>query len=115
MTRESQNEPVESLYRSLLLVFMDNTTAEYTFIKAFFCDTPSPPNKDVDTPRVQSPPPGLLSPDRSNFDDNRSISGSIYGAEGASPEPLTSKEEQVAAEFIWKQVIDPVLTYTEVS
>ena len=111
---------------------MDNATAEYAFINAFFASEPRH-SKDAGGP--MSPP--ILSPIKGEFDEPRSAATSeIGGSETMSPRrrvmsitsvlggaPNTpgaeggpsSKEEQAALNQIWKQVMDPVLTYCEVS
>ena len=109
---------------------MDNATAEYAFINAFFASEPRH-SKDAGGP--MSPP--ILSPIKGEFDEPRSAATSdIGGSETMSPRrrvmsitsvlggaPSTpgaeggplSKEEQVALNQIWKQVMDPVLEYVQ--
>ncbi|KAK0498618.1 vacuolar sorting protein [Armillaria luteobubalina] len=102
-------EPIEALLRSLLLVFMDNATAEYTFVKTFFpVQTSLPP---LDLEHTLSP---ALSPT-----DNNSYAGSEFGGPRTPVPPSISaqlaslKEEQAVTDAIWKQIFDPVLEYVQ--
>ncbi|KAG6831404.1 hypothetical protein H0H92_011006 [Tricholoma furcatifolium] len=117
---KTHKEPVEALLRSLLLVFMDNATAEYTFVKTFFHVDPSLPVSD--SPNSMLSPPSVQSPDRVTFADHRSAAGSEYGGQRTAPVNITSalaaaetarKEEQAVTDTLWKQIIEPVLTYCE--
>ena len=113
--------PIEGLLRSLLLVLMDNGTAEYAFIVRFF-----DPSATAVTPI--SP---LLSPRPSIHGDNvasefggfnfpgRTRSGSVITD---PPPPIatpsrsnTNKEQQALLDRSWKQVMDPALEYCQVS
>ena len=88
---------------------MDNATAEYTFVKRFF---------SMESKNSLPPSTVLLSADGGNFADNRSVPGSDYGGgdkSATTPTMVSSrKEEQAAADIIWKQILDPVLVYCEV-
>ncbi|KAI0750654.1 vacuolar sorting protein [Daedaleopsis nitida] len=123
---KNYKEPLESVVRSALLVLMDNATAEYAFVTAFFSTEPRPPpNKDSSS--IMSPP--ILSPTRGEFDEFRSNPGSDIGSDGVSPRPrivsITSvmgtagldqqaaNEEQAALNALWKQIMDPVLDYCQ--
>ncbi|SJL01815.1 uncharacterized protein ARMOST_05139 [Armillaria ostoyae] len=106
---KTYTEPIEALLRSLLLVFMDNATAEYTFVKTFFpVQTSLPP---LDFEHTLSP---ALSPT-----DNNSYAGSEFGGLRTPVPPSISaqlaslKEEQAATDAIWKQIFDPVLEYVQ--
>lgn len=111
-------EPLEALFRSLLLVFMDNATAEYTFITSFFINEPLQPAKDESSSHLFSPT--LLSPTHehgsfggSDFGDRRRTT-SISSFNAAPPSFATAlREDQAAADSIWKQVMDPVLEYCQ--
>jgi hypothetical protein len=113
-----QKAPVEALLRSLLLVFMDNATAEYTFIKSFFSAEKSIPSQD--SLNAIFSPNALLSPE-----ERQSVSGSDYGGRSrsnsvtipSSPSTTTlaGKDEQATLDAIWKQVLDPVMEYVQVS
>ncbi|KAG6903492.1 hypothetical protein C0995_005515 [Termitomyces sp. Mi166 len=109
----SKKEPVEALFRSLLLVFMDNATAEYTFVKTFFSVDASLPMKESSNSML-SPP--LWSPDRATFADQRSVAGSDYGGQrvvsagivnALNTVETASKEEQAVTDALWKQIMDP--------
>ncbi|CAL1700934.1 unnamed protein product [Somion occarium] len=124
---KTYKEPIEALFRSLMLVLMDNATAEYTFITSFFAteQLPLPHRKETSGNSLLSPP-SLLSPTSADFDDIRSNPASDYAPSSprrrlssfnsavnmalASPE-TTLKEEQSTLNGIWKQVMDPVLEY----
>ncbi|KAF5388452.1 hypothetical protein D9615_000536 [Tricholomella constricta] len=112
-------EPIEALLRSLLLVLMDNATAEYTFVKTFFSVEAFLPTEDSNNSLLS--PTSLLSPDRATFADNRSISGSDYGGSRVRTANImnaiaaveTAKVEQASSDAIWKQIMDPVLIYCD--
>jgi vacuolar protein sorting-associated protein 52 len=117
-----QKEHVESLLRSLLLVFMDNATAEYTFISTFFAtQTLLPPVEPI--PYV--PPSAVLSPDggtstdllsssASEFETHRPLSGTTPGLGGFVSFVAKSKEETAVIDGLWKQTMDPVMEYCQV-
>jgi hypothetical protein len=101
---------------------MDNTTAEYTFLSAFFNVAPS----IITTGPKQAPlsPTASFSPDRDAFLELRSSSASDYGGHriisgsSATFSDLAigpaSKEEQATYDALWKQIFDPVLEYCKV-
>lgn len=105
---------------------MDNATAEYAFITAFFAIDHSPPvsTKPSDS-SIRSP--SLLSPTSGEFDETRSNLGSEIGSAfrqrvssinsvmSAGIPEVSAKEEQAALNAVWKQVMDPVLAYCQVS
>ncbi|KAJ6539496.1 Sac2 family-domain-containing protein [Mycena capillaripes] len=110
--------PVEALVRSLLLVFMDNATAEYTFVTTFFTVDPMSP-QEVENALFS---PGLLSPDGrerrmsvagSDAGGRRNRAGSVVSASGMQSLAAAVKEEQASSDAIWKQIMDPVLEYTQ--
>lgn len=111
----AQKEPVEALFRSLLLVLMDNATAESTFIKAFFCEP---------SPEPFSPDSFLLSPDSvedripsgSDFAGftQRPRADSMFSTNGLSGRPKPTKDEQAVLNAIWKQIMEPALSYCQV-
>ncbi|KAJ8590874.1 Vps52-domain-containing protein [Rhizopogon salebrosus TDB-379] len=125
---KSHKEPIEAILRSILLVLMDNATAEYAFITTFFHSEPIalPLAKEHDS-TLFSPPATLLSPDR-GYDDRRSNAGSEVGSHVSRPfrsngqEPrnvtarpsLMEKAERAPLDAIWKQVLDPVLEYCKI-
>ncbi|GLB33953.1 putative vps52 / Sac2 family protein [Lyophyllum shimeji] len=117
---KTHKEPVEALLRSLLLVFMDNATAEYSFVKTFFSSTASLPTEDSKNSLLS--PTSVLSPDRATFADNRSVAESDYGTPRVGSASIMSalaaaetarKEDRATSDAIWKQIMDPVLTYCE--
>ncbi|KAF7793700.1 hypothetical protein EIP86_004816 [Pleurotus ostreatoroseus] len=136
---KTHKEPVEALFRSLLLVLLDNSTAEYSFISAFFAP-PLPASASSASLRSSSSvllsPPHTASPTQAEFEDIRSVGESEMGLNQAGmtasekhmaninnilgipptltdPESSTkeSKDEQSSLNTIWKQVMDPVLDY----
>ncbi|KAH0587741.1 hypothetical protein H2248_006500 [Termitomyces sp. 'cryptogamus'] len=116
---KSHKEPIEALLRSLLLVFLDNATSEYTFVKTFFSVEASLPTKESSNSILS---PSLQSPDRATFADQRSVAESDYGGQrvvspgivnSLSAAETASKEEQAGTDALWKQVMDPVMTYCE--
>lgn len=108
------------MFRSLFLVFMDNSTAEYTFLSTFFNVAPS--IITTDTKHSSTP---LLSPDRGVFSDARSSGASDYGGQRVTSSASTIlgdlagatrlKEEQMNYDSLWKQIFDPVLEYCKVN
>jgi hypothetical protein len=136
-----QKAPMESLLRSALLVLMDNTTAEYTFVTTFFSPDANPVPVRKET--LMSPPigHGSLSPtvpdDETGspagghsattstslgtpltLDTNSNSSPSNSLSRGARPHPNIlahlSKEDQALLNAVWKQITDPAVEYTQV-
>ncbi|KAF8663429.1 hypothetical protein AX16_000999 [Volvariella volvacea WC 439] len=113
----NHKEPLEALWRSLLLVFMDNATSEYAFIAEFFL----PPSSCSDIANSSLSPTALLSPERTSFQDSRSISGSELATPRAVSNPVpiiaqsanATKQDKANLDSIWKQIFDPVLEYTQ--
>lgn len=113
--------PIEGLFRSLLLVLMDNGTAEYAFISRFF-------DPSVAAGGPTSP---LLSPSSSILGDNVpsefggfNFSGRTRSGSGIidMPPHITTpfrtnanKEQQTLLDGLWKQVLDPALEYCKVN
>ncbi|KAH9951693.1 Sac2 family-domain-containing protein [Amylocystis lapponica] len=120
---KAYKEPVEALLRSALLVLMDNATAEYTFVTAFFSPERRPAMQTKESnSSIRSL--SLLSPTTGDFDEIRSNPGSdvngfsprtrvasIGGVIGASSPEVSVKEEQAALNATWKQIMEPVLEY----
>ncbi|KAL5508210.1 VPS52 [Sanghuangporus vaninii] len=124
---KTHKEPLEALFRSMLLVLMDNGCAEYTFVTAFFPQ----PSQDP-TPKASDSSGTVFSPPESQglpAEDTRRAS---LGAEtiGSPPmrrrESLThsisnnmlghrnlSKEELSALTMVWKQIMEPTLNYCQ--
>lgn len=122
---KTHEEPIEAILRSLFLVLMDNATAEYAFIAAFFrSESFAPPLAMETNSALFSPTATLLSPDVS-FDDRRSNAGSETGTHVSRPfggngngtrdvtarPDLMDKAERAPLDAIWKQILDPVLEY----
>jgi hypothetical protein len=111
---------VEALVRSLLLVFMDNATAEYTFVTTFFTVDPISP-QEIDnalfSPALLSPGGGerRMSVAGSEAGARRNRAASVVSAGGMQSLAAAVKEEQASSDAIWKQIMDPVLEYTQVS
>ncbi|KAJ7507967.1 vacuolar sorting protein [Mycena galericulata] len=116
---KTHKEPVEALARSLLLVFMDNATSEYTFVTAFFTVDPLMTSQEAENALFS---PGLLSPDGrerrmsvagSEHGGRRNRAGSVVSPGGLQSLAAAVKEEQASSDAIWKQIMDPVLEYTQ--
>ncbi|KAG1815552.1 Vps52-domain-containing protein [Suillus subaureus] len=122
---KTHEESIEAILRSLFLVLMDNTTAEYAFIAAFFrSESFAPPPAMETNSALFSPTATLLSPDV-GFDDRRSNAGSeigthvsrTFGGNGNGTCDVTArpglmdKAERAPLDAIWKQILDPVLEY----
>ncbi|KAF8192463.1 vacuolar sorting protein [Pholiota molesta] len=117
---KTHKDYVEALVRSLLLVFMDNATAEYSFVSTFFnvhktLPAPSEPLAPMPPSAVLSPDGGtfteLLSPSGSDVESKAPMSSTTPGVGGFVSFVAKSKEEQAALDAIWKQVMDPVMEY----
>ncbi|KAG8765683.1 hypothetical protein FRC12_007359 [Ceratobasidium sp. 428] len=111
-------EPLEALFRSLLLVLLDNASAEHAFISSFFHQDPSPPRPKVGS-RIVS---GIIFEDadeQSEMGDDsvpisRTASASITDGDGVKRGPSNSvKEEQAFVDGLWKQIMDPALEYCQ--
>ncbi|KAF8591436.1 vacuolar sorting protein, partial [Ramaria rubella] len=113
---KAYKEPIEALFRSLLLVLMDNGTAEYTFISRFFeLSVASPaPTSPVLSPRsTVRVAPGM---DRSNFPAQTTPDSVVKDVPVPIVTPVktfTSKEQQNFLDGIWKQILGPVLDYCQ--
>ena len=115
---------------------MDNATAEYAFITAFFANEPRPGLHSKESSTFSaSPLSPTLSPSKAEFDEPRSTPASdVGGSETMSPRQRVmsitsvlgvsslpsapdatapSKEEQAALNSLWKQTLDPVLDYCQ--
>ncbi|KAH8118383.1 Vps52-domain-containing protein [Phellopilus nigrolimitatus] len=128
---KAHKEPLEALFRSMLLVLMDNATAEYTFVTAFF----TPPSQTLDILAPESSG-SVFSPSRDSggFDARRpslgtetigsppmrrreslarSISNEPQLASAALEPRNMSKEELSVLTGIWKQIMEPTLIYCQ--
>ncbi|KAH9938264.1 Sac2 family-domain-containing protein [Fomitopsis serialis] len=125
---KSFKEPIEALVRSLLLVLMDNASAEYAFVTTFFATEQRRSMHQKQSSGSIRSPTSLLSPTDGNSEDGHSVVSSDYGASprqritsigsiialtevnGTTRDP---KEEQTALNAVWKQIMDPVLEYCQ--
>jgi hypothetical protein len=96
---------------------MDNAVAEYVFVTTFF--KPEGEASTLSSPREHFPT-GLLSP---NFDQHSNI-GSDYGGtvvansvanETRNNHRTVTKAEQANLDATWKQILDPVIEYCQVT
>ncbi|RSH88841.1 hypothetical protein EHS25_003069 [Saitozyma podzolica] len=104
--------PVESLFRSLSLVLLDNASAEFTFIVRFFARSmqPVPSRSQADTP-TSAPTP--LSGGASD------ATSDVEALRGGTPTPKrrgtivvdSSDESLKDAQRIFHEVFDPALEY----
>ncbi|GBE79633.1 predicted protein [Sparassis crispa] len=116
-------EPIEAIVRSLLLVLMDNATAEYTFVTSFFVSEERPSVHQKDSSSSVRSPSAVLSPTNAEFDELRSNAGSDLNAlsrrrfssinNAMNVPQMSAKEEQASLAAIWKQIMDPVLEYCQ--
>lgn len=107
----------------MLLVLMDNATAEYTFVSTFFNHAPrDPPASDTAGLLVSPTQTSTIIGDRkpSAGDDvflghqRRHSAMSNLTPGPTANERFDSKEHQKATAALWKQVMDPTLTYCQV-
>ncbi|KAK7061930.1 vacuolar sorting protein [Favolaschia claudopus] len=116
---KAHKEPVEALVRSILLVFMDNATAEYSFVTSFF-RVDAVVQQEHDNALFS---PGLLSPGggerrmsvagSEHGGARRARAGSVMSASGMQSLAAAVKEEQATFDATWKQIMDPVLEYIQ--
>lgn len=97
---------------------MDNSTAEYTFIKAFFNNQQTPPHVDI---KIATIP---LSPDRASYEDDKTPGSEIgdypertgtIATSSTSYFPHPTPKKDVNVDLMWKQIMEPVLEYCQVS
>ncbi|KAF9518469.1 hypothetical protein BS47DRAFT_1421010 [Hydnum rufescens UP504] len=118
--------PSETIFRSALLVVLDNGSAEYSFIRQFFKQEPfRTPQTSVDQPislgigedarRVpmgsevdftQPPPPKSARRQSDVFSQAQARDPAKNGHHSAS-------DDEKTFEAIWKQIFDPVLPYVQ--
>jgi len=111
---------MEGLFRSMMMVLMDNATAEYSFICRFFEEP-----VDVVLPESGARTP-LMSPTASSFSmDHRLTSGtseritesrrtSVIEISAPSMTKEEEKEQKAVYESIWKQIFDSPIQYCQV-
>lgn len=124
LTGHMQHEHTEGLFRSLHVVLLDNATAEYSFILAFFTTTATPPTPSASFARRQSTvtlEPSPLSPSIpfSPLEETLSDIGGITPTArrfSINLHELTTqgKDEKTALDAIWKSVLDPAVEYCQV-
>ncbi|KZW04122.1 Vps52-domain-containing protein [Exidia glandulosa HHB12029] len=116
-------EHVEGLFRSLHLVLLDNATAEYSFILAFFTATRSPSAPSFPASRRESattlePSPFSPSVPFSPLEETMSDIGGITPTARRFSINLhelarQNKEEKTALDALWKSVLDPAVEYCQ--
>ena len=85
-----QVQPVEAVFRSLLLVLLDNASSEFTFLVRFFAATLDRPSKGPPVPRsnsvvsVGNASPALRSVALTRKDSAMSMASSAQGDSAAS-------------------------------
>ncbi|EJD01401.1 Vps52-domain-containing protein [Fomitiporia mediterranea MF3/22] len=132
---KTHKEPLEALFRSMLMVLMDNASAEYTFVTTFFPKPPQDSNTktseqssiplfspaysqelaggegrrvSVGTETIGSPPM------RRRESLAQSVANGVHSRTGSGPAlQSVSKEEMSALTSIWKQVTEPTLNYCQ--
>lgn len=126
-THTCQTATLETIFRSALLVLLDNASAEYSFIRQFFKQEPfrasqtsldqptglvvnedtlrTPLGSEVDFP--QSPPPKSVRRQSGIFSQAQSQGPTKNGNHPPS-------EDQKIFETIWKQIFDSALPYFQV-
>lgn len=113
-----QKAPTEALFRSMLLVLLDNGSAEYSFIVKFFREP-----QELAAPAIPLKSPTFSPTDRSasasstqlRFDHDQPP-GSESDALGESMEnaaPTLDKEQRTALDGIWKQIMNPAVQYCQ--
>ncbi|KAJ7590860.1 vacuolar sorting protein [Mycena floridula] len=114
---KAHKEPIEALMRSLMLVFMDNASAEYTFVKTFFAFesfmSATDSHNSIFSPQALLSPEERLSVAGSDYGGNRSRANSLNVPGSPAPTNNPAREEHATADVIWKQVMDPVVEYLQ--
>ncbi|PWN40078.1 hypothetical protein IE81DRAFT_325920 [Ceraceosorus guamensis] len=122
----TMRHPIESLFRSLSLVMLDNASAEYCFIARFFEDLesmPVKPSKTLEDLSDDGPEPEESASAAGDAEEaSETAKTSIGGGGGTMREEAhgdvthLSKREQQAmqgraagADELWRQVMEPVL------
>lgn len=119
-----QKEPMESLFRSMLVVLLDNACAEYLFIVKFFrepADLPVVPP----SPMPRSPQPGTPIASAFHLDRMGTEVGSERGGTASKrlsvisvaesnlglPNKEQEKEQRASLDGIWKQIMEPATQF----
>ncbi|TDL29409.1 Vps52-domain-containing protein [Rickenella mellea] len=117
---KAHKETIEALFRSLLLVLMDNATSENLFISTFFSEPP------LET-SIHLPESYLLSPtsaidqsignrrenDATDLFPTSSTRANVLDVDDETGKRPLSKEEKSTLNAMWKQVMEPALGYCE--
>lgn len=121
---KAYKDHVESLFRSCMLVLMDNGTAEYSFVTMFFAPEPNLPassSKDSDantfSPKL-FPADDLQSVQDTDFGvttprASRHRTESLFSTDSMPLDQTLTKEEQNALNTVWKQIMDPALEHAQ--
>ncbi|THH15380.1 hypothetical protein EW146_g5088 [Bondarzewia mesenterica] len=123
---KAHRDHVEALFRSCLLVLMDNGTAEYSFVTTFFAPEPNIPCSSSSKDSTGN----MFSPQSRPVDDmqsapatdyeattpraSRNRADSIFSNSSIPQTNMLSKEEQNALTAVWKQIMDPALEHAQV-
>ncbi|KAG8743361.1 hypothetical protein FRC10_012165 [Ceratobasidium sp. 414] len=111
-------EPLESLFRSLSLVLLDNGSAEHAFISSFFHQEPPPPRPKTSSRSVS----GIIFEGTDEQSEtggdlvliSRTTSASVTDGDDVTRGVNNAvKEEQAFVDSLWKQVMDPTLEYCQ--
>ncbi|KAG8981966.1 hypothetical protein FRC05_000108 [Tulasnella sp. 425] len=123
---KTYKEPTESLFRSMLMVLLDNACAEYLFIVKFFrepADLPvAPPSPMPRSPQPGTPIASTFHLDRIGTDVGSERGGTaskrlsiISVAESNLGLPITNKEQEkeqrAMLDGIWKQIMEPATQF----
>lgn len=110
---KNYKEPVEGLFRAMLIVVMDNATGEYSFIRQFFNrDEPSQketstptPNRTGESVREESVPGSPV--------DSRRRGSDAESVRAMKQSAAKRKADDAYFDGIWKQVMEPVTQYAD--
>ncbi|CCA73324.1 related to SAC2 protein [Serendipita indica DSM 11827] len=116
-------EPVEALFRSLMIVLMDNATAELSFIRQFFDrEERSEAKSAASSSSViaeDEAPEGTQASSVADHKRQGSAAGHRRTSSTSSMVSVRSailrrqREEEAYFAGIWKQVMEPILQYTD--
>ncbi|KAG9015884.1 hypothetical protein FRB90_004305 [Tulasnella sp. 427] len=111
---KNHKEPMESLFRSALMVLLDNACAEYLFIVKFFrepADIPAAPP----SPMPRSPQPDRIGTDfgseRGGTTSKRMSIISVAESNQGVPTKEQEKEQRAMLDGIWKQIMEPATQF----
>lgn len=112
---------MEALFRSLFLVLMDNATVEYQFVTDFFgpgqtITAPVPMSAVPNTPDAGTPPdPASPAPSPLRTSEMTPKGRNRYSIVPVEQHSFTknAKAERAALDAVWKQIVDPILDYTQ--